>query len=172
MRDMHAGSTPVGSADKLRRAALEGKGCEEDLRGFQFKARGNEPYWNLTIAESGIALLEMGSAPQTYPYTAPQSIAEGWLFSPTIEGMASPIQVTLRQQRCIDSMSGERFGYDAVYLGVVAGQDLFWRKVEVASIDAEKAPYLHLTARKNRQLPRFQRFKKTGADACSILDLF
>ncbi len=99
---------------ELRRAALGGKGCEEDLRGFQFKARGNEPYRNLTIAESGIALSEMGSAPQTYPYTAPQAIAEGWIFSPTSEGMAASIQVTLHRRRCIDTMSGEYFGYEAV----------------------------------------------------------
>jgi len=99
---------------ELRRAALEGKGCEEDLRGFRFKARGNEPYWNLAIAGSGIVLSEMGSAPQRYPYSAPQTTAESWVYSLTIEGMAVPIEVTLHRQRCIDTMSGERFGYGAV----------------------------------------------------------
>jgi uncharacterized membrane protein len=98
------------SVTDLRRAALEGKGCAEELSGFLFRVRGNEPFWNVSIAESGISFSMMdGPRRLEFPYNS----AEADVYSSALVTVPHRVEVRLEKRDCADSMSGERFSYTA-----------------------------------------------------------
>jgi len=104
---------------QLRQAAIETLGCDEDL-AFEVEAFGNEPFWKATLSEG------------TMTYSAPPR--EGW---PTGVGEMSMVcyemsgvedgrrvflsvslqfgemEITLTEERCIDTMSGAWFHLSA-----------------------------------------------------------
>jgi uncharacterized membrane protein len=58
-----------------------GYGCEEDLRGVEFRAYGADPLWDLTISEKGIRFFELGGELPRFAY-APANVAPGrWVHS-------------------------------------------------------------------------------------------
>jgi len=96
---------------ELRRAEREGFGCDEDLAGAQYRARGNEPSWRLDIRADELVLTTMDAGEIAYTI-------EKRTDSPgetTISGTAgdSRIDASLIEQRCIDSMSGSWFPFAA-----------------------------------------------------------
>jgi len=98
--------------NKVRRAELEGHGCDEDLEGLAFRARGNEPFWTVGISPDAIRLTEFGgSAPESWSIQrAVQRSAEWQYIGSSSEGT---IRVTIRDARCRDSMSGAYFSFVA-----------------------------------------------------------
>lgn len=105
---------PQLTVTELRRAGVETHGCGEDLAGIEFRASGNEPFWNVQISESGIIFSQLGKPKLMFPY-APSSASGGWqAYSSRIdEPVQHGIEIALREKRCIDSMSGEHFSFAA-----------------------------------------------------------
>ena len=71
-----------------------------------FTARGNEPFWSLTIAAEGITYQDMEGATATAPYTAPLEHKDGTLLYDTPAG-----PLGLSRGLCHDDMSGMAYPY-------------------------------------------------------------
>jgi len=96
---------------ELRRAALEGPGCDEDLRAIEFRARGNEPFWGVDILRSGITFSDFGrSLKLVFPYAKPESSDGRWRYVSVIRGDEQHrIVIDIERERCNDTMSGAYF---------------------------------------------------------------
>jgi len=98
----------------LRRAAVETRGCAEDLRRFEFRGCGNEPFWNTDISKQGIIFSAPGQPQLMFPYAPAKASGAQRLYSSTTQGPPQHwIQIFIEEKRCIDSMSGEYSGFTA-----------------------------------------------------------
>jgi uncharacterized membrane protein/heat shock protein HslJ len=99
---------------ELRRAARESRGCEENLAGIEFRASGNEPFWNVTISRDEIMFSELGKPKIIFPHAPPKLSENRYVYSSkTVEPSPYGIQITVDEKRCIDSMSGEHLSFSA-----------------------------------------------------------
>jgi len=91
---------------ELRRAELEGPGCNEMLDGVEFRARGNEPFWRLDITANGIVFSDFGrSLKLQFPYAKARTSPGRWRYSSKGEG-EQRIKIDIEQEPCRDTMSG------------------------------------------------------------------
>ena len=98
----------------LWRAAVETRGCAENLERFEFRVYGNEPFWNADISEEGIIFSSLGESQRAFPYAPAKISGAQRLYSSQIQGPDQHwIQIYIEEKRCIDSMSGEYFGFTA-----------------------------------------------------------
>ena len=100
--------TPIG----------EGGGCKQPPLAVEFRARGNEPFWNVDVARTGIVFRQPEDS-LSFPYAAPNETATGRVYrtetSPATRGGAvHRLTLTLERRPCADSMSGERMSWTAV----------------------------------------------------------
>jgi uncharacterized membrane protein len=93
---------------ELIRAAREGPGCEEDLKGVRFRATGVEPFWSLDITGKVMELRRLGISAMSFEIETTSESA-GVLRLSGLSGEGSALTVELRQGRCTDPMSGEVF---------------------------------------------------------------
>jgi uncharacterized membrane protein/heat shock protein HslJ len=99
---------------ELRRAARESRGCEENLAGIEFRASGNEPFWNVTISRNEITFSELGKPKIIFPHVAPKLSGNHYVYSSRTVGPAPyGIEIIIDEKRCIDSMSGGHFSFAA-----------------------------------------------------------
>lgn len=100
---------------QVRRAALEGPACNEDLRSIVFRARGNEPFWSVDIGFGGIAFSDFGRSLRLFfPYAAPIVSDQEWRYqSANKDDGTHEITVIIREGECTDSMSGAYFTFAA-----------------------------------------------------------
>ncbi len=96
---------------ELRRAALEGPGCNEDLKSIEFRARGNEPFWHVDVSRKGIAFSDVGrSLKLVFPYAKPEFSDGRWRYVSAIEGDEEhTIVIDIEREQCNDTMSGAYF---------------------------------------------------------------
>jgi len=79
----------------------------------EFKALGNEPFWNVEIGAT-IAFERMGEEKIVFPYVSPERTAGGYAYSSTlVDPVAHSIEILIERKTCMDSMSGARFDYSA-----------------------------------------------------------
>jgi uncharacterized membrane protein len=79
----------------------------------EFKALGNEPFWNVDIGAT-IAFERLGEDKIDFPYSPPERTVGGYVYSATIvDPMAHSIEIVIKRQGCVDPMSGARFDYSA-----------------------------------------------------------
>jgi putative lipoprotein len=95
--------------DEVLYVAWEGFGCDTDLSGFDYRAYGNEPFWNVELSAAGLRLNRLGSESQAWPAVQEHTIENGVHF----EAAEPPIELTLVRGPCRDSMSGAYFGTSA-----------------------------------------------------------
>ncbi len=74
-----------------------------------YTARGNEPFWNVSIDGQAIVFRALGQEAVTYPYHPARNTGKQKIFESQAEG--SRIRITFAEESCMDSMSGERFAY-------------------------------------------------------------
>ena len=96
---------------ELRRAGIETRGCDENFGGFEFRASGNEPFWNVVISKDAMVFSELGKPALTFPYAQPRVSAGRWGYSSKTDGTS--IEIIVDEIRCVDSMSGEHFSFAA-----------------------------------------------------------
>jgi len=96
---------------ELRRAEREGFGCSEDRAGFAFRARGNEPSWQLVISGSTLSFSTMagGAVDAAYQFAV---LADGTIRASGNSDEAS-IEADITELRCVDTMSDSIFDYTA-----------------------------------------------------------
>jgi putative lipoprotein len=95
--------------DDVIYVAWEGFGCDTDMSGFDYRAYGNEPFWNVEVTSEGLRLNRLGSESQTWTAVREHTVKNGIRY----EGDGSPIELTLVHEPCRDSMSGAYFGMSA-----------------------------------------------------------
>ena len=98
----------------LRHAVGEGPKCDEPTWGFEFRAKGQEPFWSATIAPSGISVARPDESPLVFPYAVPAEGAVGAaLYRSVRELPHAEITIELRPAPCRDSMAAEHYGHTA-----------------------------------------------------------
>jgi uncharacterized lipoprotein YbaY len=94
---------------KVRRAAAEGVDCDEAWGTVSFRARGNEPFWSIAIAEQRITLDRPGESPV---HVGPVKVRmEGKLTIYQAMTRAHRIELRVEERRCIDGMSGQYYPF-------------------------------------------------------------
>lgn len=80
------------------------------LRGVDYRALGQEPPWQLEISSSGFLLVTgYGENRVEFPYAEPQVNQAGRTTSYILQLDGNIIDITIRGEKCSDSMSGETF---------------------------------------------------------------
>jgi uncharacterized membrane protein len=96
----------------LERATTDGAGCREVLRKSLFKAVGVEPSWHLYIDDTGLRWRTLSDGVlMSFPYRRYQRSDDEWIFDSATAKNA--IHVELRRVRCIEPVSGSRYGFAA-----------------------------------------------------------
>ncbi|UCC84026.1 MAG: hypothetical protein JSW46_03595 [Gemmatimonadota bacterium] len=95
--------------DEVLYVAWEGFGCDTGLSGFDYRAYGNEPFWNVEVSFGGLRLNRLGGETRTWVDVPEHTIENGVRF----EGDGPPFELTLVRGPCRDSMSGAYFGMSA-----------------------------------------------------------
>jgi uncharacterized membrane protein len=103
-----------GTARELRVAAPESGSCEGLLPPGEMQARGNEPFWNVTV-DGSVAVWRSPDEPDGVEYRNGSWTAAGttWRFQAMREvaGGTESLVVDFREAVCADSMSGARYPY-------------------------------------------------------------
>ncbi len=94
----------------LRHAARETRGCDERLDGVLFLARGNEPFWSVTVRADGLRLARPGHPPRALRAGPPRREGATRIWS---AAGADAVELRLWEERCRDSMSGAWFAFRA-----------------------------------------------------------
>lgn len=98
----------------LRRAARETAGCEEDLSGVEYLARGVEPFWSVEVRSDLILVRRLGRDDLRFPYAASEVRENTRTYHSQRAGdPPAEIEIRLNERPCIDAMSGERHPFEA-----------------------------------------------------------
>ncbi|WP_272699872.1 COG3650 family protein [Desulfovibrio sp. Fe33] len=106
-------STPSSDALTAREllhasAVGESWGCRERFGEFSFKAMGNEPGWIMKAAPGELSLTTMDSpSPRRFSGVTSAQSGEDAVFT------GEDVSLTLTRGVCMDTMSGEQFGWRA-----------------------------------------------------------
>lgn len=89
-----------------------------------WRAFGNEPFWNVRIASDGIVFDRLGDLPRRYPARPPESSAgrRSWVVDSPDGNTRSRLEVTITDRPCSDSMADRRYDQSAEV--TIGGQSL------------------------------------------------
>jgi putative lipoprotein len=108
------GQAGVFTLEQLLYAApvTEGRGCDQAAADYIVTARGNEPFWSVTVAGTSM-IWKQPDAAQGVTFNELQSEdAEGTVtYQAAADGRK--LQLIVEQQPCRDSMSGDFFAFTA-----------------------------------------------------------
>ncbi len=79
-----------------------------------FKASGNEPFWNITIAETGIEFKSLIADFEDFktPHNEPIKAMDANVKQYRIETASVQLNIQITQNDCVDSMSGDASPYE------------------------------------------------------------
>ena len=93
---------------EVRRADPAGPGCRENLRFFELRAWGEDPFWRLDIARNGITFSSYG-APSSVavPYTPPRRDGAETHYASVRDGAdRHAVELVIKPGRCVDPRTG------------------------------------------------------------------
>jgi uncharacterized lipoprotein YbaY/uncharacterized membrane protein len=101
----------------VRYAGNEGPSCEELPPSTEVEARGNEPFWFVSVS-SGVATLRTPEQQAGVEYAGgnwTRHGGTGWRFAAigAAGGVADSLSLELVDARCVDSMSGAHYPFTA-----------------------------------------------------------
>jgi uncharacterized membrane protein len=93
---------------ELRRADPAGGGCRENLRAFELRAWGEDPFWRVDIARGGITWSSYGApSAVAFPYAPARRNGEEIRFAAVREGPERhELELVVRPGRCADPRTG------------------------------------------------------------------
>jgi uncharacterized membrane protein len=99
------------SVIQLLRAEREGFGCDENLDGVIYRARGNEPSWRLDVRKDA---MEFSSMSGNAVFLSPEvtTMDDSVRIAANTDGKA--IDVTITAGRCTDAMSGSIYAFTSM----------------------------------------------------------
>lgn len=110
-------------------ALLVGSGCAKDEGGTpagrpaaippdtaEYIARGNEPFWAVSVTRAGIVFSEPDRPDGVRgAYVTPTRRAADMVFRTVLgDSAATPLELTIEEKRCSDGMSDREYSYAAV----------------------------------------------------------
>ncbi len=100
----------------VRYAGNEGPSCESLPTSAEVEARGNEPFWMVSVT-TGVATFRSPEI-EGIDYIGGSWVrpdSGGWLFAAerTVDGVTDSLTLDLREERCVDTMSGAHFPFVA-----------------------------------------------------------
>ncbi len=99
-------------AQHVVRASLDPEGCDEALDGVLFRALGGEPFWQVDVTTLEISLTRAGATAIVFPYAAAGDSAGVRVYSTSLPD-GTTLRLALREERCVDGLSGFWFPYEA-----------------------------------------------------------
>jgi uncharacterized membrane protein len=93
---------------EVRRADPAGPGCRENLRYFELRAWGEDPFWRLDVARNGITFSSYG-APQAvaFPYAPPRRDGAETRYAAIRDGAnGHAVELVIKPGRCTDPRTG------------------------------------------------------------------
>lgn len=93
---------------ELRRADPAGAGCRENLRHFELRAWGDEPFWRVDVARTGIIWSSYGKPTSVaFPYAPPRRDAAELRYAVTREAAdRHELELVMKPGRCVDPRTG------------------------------------------------------------------
>jgi uncharacterized membrane protein len=80
---------------------------------WQFKARGNEPFWAVMVYPDSLVLKRPEDPAIVFPGVAPNSVDQAREWTTATADQAHHLMLRLDDVGCVDGMSGEYFGLEA-----------------------------------------------------------
>lgn len=113
----HRDGKPLGWVTFFREdCEPEGPAAQSNWRAF-----GNEPFWNIRIGPDSIVFDRLGALPLQYPSRAPRQRGNRWIWElePPYASQPEKLELTIVNVPCGDSMADRRHDYraEAVYGG-------------------------------------------------------
>lgn len=100
------------TVEQILYAAWEGFSCESELKGFHYRASGNEPFWSAEISDRGMVLKRLGKSDLFWRDLHQDTVGHGFRYCGP-ESIEPPFEIEINEAGCRDSMSGAFFGYTA-----------------------------------------------------------
>jgi putative lipoprotein len=93
---------------ELRRADPAGAGCRENLRYFELRAWGDDPFWRVDVSRNGIIWSSYGvPSSVAFPYGPPRRDGDTIRYAVVREGAERhELELLMRPGRCTDSRTG------------------------------------------------------------------
>ncbi|HSE66933.1 MAG TPA: hypothetical protein VLB12_08100, partial [Gemmatimonadales bacterium] len=91
----------------------EGGGCHVPTPIWQFKARGNEPFWSVLVYSDSLVLQRPEGPGVVFNGAAPTSEDKAQLWNTATADKVHRMSLRLEDVGCVDDMSGEYFGLAA-----------------------------------------------------------
>lgn len=82
-------------------------------KGPVFRCTGNEPFWALTVADTGISFYE-DALEKTWNFSAENSSITDKKYIYKVSNNANDITIEITKEPCEDDMSGEPFDYSVI----------------------------------------------------------
>jgi putative lipoprotein len=103
-----SGHSRVLRVVELRRADPAGAGCRENLRFFELRAWGDDPFWRVDVSRSGIIWSSYG-APSSlaFPYAPPRRDGGAVRYAAVRDGaQRHELELVMTPGRCADPRTG------------------------------------------------------------------
>jgi uncharacterized membrane protein len=91
-----------------------GGGCHVPTPTWQFKARGNEPFWSVMVYPDSLVLKRPEGAGVVFSGVASASEGKAQLWTTATADNVHRMSLRLEDVGCVDSMSGEYFSLQAI----------------------------------------------------------
>jgi putative lipoprotein len=93
---------------ELRRADPAGVGCRENLRHFELRAWGNDPFWRVDVSRNGIIWSSYGAPTSlAFPYGPPRREGATIRYAAAREGTERhELDLLMKPGRCTDPRTG------------------------------------------------------------------
>ena len=93
---------------ELRRADAAGPGCRENLRYFELRAWGDDPFWRVDVSRNGIIWSSYGAPSSVaFPYGPPRRDGDTIRYAVVREGAERhELELLMKPGRCTDSRTG------------------------------------------------------------------
>jgi uncharacterized membrane protein len=93
---------------EVRRADPAGPGCRENLRFFELRAWGDDPFWRLDVARGGITFSSYGAPGSVaFPYAPALRSGDEIRYAAVREGAdRHALELVIRPGRCTDARTG------------------------------------------------------------------
>ena len=92
----------------------EGGGCHVPTPTWQFKARGNEPFWSVMVYTDSLVLKRPEGAGVVFEGVAPTAEEKAQLWTTATADKVHRMSLRLEDVGCVDNMSGEYFSLEAI----------------------------------------------------------
>jgi len=93
---------------ELRRADPAGAGCRENLRYFELRAWGDDPFWRVDVSRNGIIWSSYGAPSSVaFPYGPPRRDGAALRYAAVREGAERhELELQMKPGRCTDPRTG------------------------------------------------------------------